>query len=80
MSEVKVYLKLDQDLKEDLESADRATIIEALEGVAEAATKKDEDELSQYETEQEIQQDDSLSNVEKKQLKIKSRITGFPRV
>jgi hypothetical protein len=64
------YVDVPDDLAKKLKSVDDDRIIAALEKVADRHTS--DDELAPYDSVPEILQDDSLSDVEKYQLKLKA--------
>lgn len=66
----KYYINIDDNLAEKLEKIDEQDIIEVLEELAE--NQSSSDELSVYNSVSDIMSDESLSPVEKKQLKLKA--------
>lgn len=67
------FLDVNEELADRLKSIDDRQIVEALEQVADAHEVQETDELAPYDSIREIRDDDSLSEVKRKQLKIKAQ-------
>ena len=67
----KYYITIEESLAEKLHKADDEDIIDALRGLAQEVDTSS-DELAAYDSVPEIMADDSLSEVEKRQLKLKA--------
>jgi hypothetical protein len=73
----KYYITIEESLAEKLKQIDDEDIIDALRGLAQEVDTSS-DELAAYDSVPEIMADDSLSEVEKRQLKLKAeRQTGI---
>jgi len=73
----KYYITIEESLAENLKQIDDEDIIDALRGLAEEVDSSS-DELAAYDSVSEIMADDGLSEVEKRQLKLKAeRQTGI---
>jgi len=67
----KYYITIEESLAEKLKQIDDEDIIDALRGLAQEVDTSS-DELAAYDSVPEIMADDSLSEVEKRQLKMKA--------
>jgi len=73
----KYYITIEESLADELKQIDDADIIDVLRGLAQEMDTSS-DELAAYDSVPEIMADDSLSEVEKRQLKLKAdRQTGI---
>jgi len=67
---MKYHITMEESLAEKLKNVDDEKIIEQLRRLAQKNT--DSDELAAYESVSEIMSDESLSDVERRQLKLKA--------
>jgi len=67
---MRYYINIEESLAENLKQVDDEKIIEELRRLADRNT--DSDELAAYDSASEIMQDGSLSEVKKRQLKLKA--------
>jgi len=67
---MKYHITMEESLSEKLKNVDDEKIIEQLRRLAQKNT--DSDELAAYESVSEIMSDESLSDVERRQLKLKA--------